>query len=114
MIPIIGKAIISKLADKAGISIGAKDGGPFPTVDQLKTFAIGAAEAAINKLKEKDAKKFTYGVGSYWPDGGIGLYAYGSDTFHGTIHDAKEFLEYVKKQNPEKEYHIFMLVELPV
>lgn len=118
MIPTLGKAIVSKLADKAGISIGGHDGSPFPTVDQLKQFALGAAEVVLKKAQDlaeaqKPQTKFTYAVGHYWPSGAVGTYAYGGDTFHGTMKAAEEFLEYVKTQSPEKDWRIFMLVEVP-
>lgn len=67
------------------------------------------------KKAKTEKKKFNYGVGFYWPnsDGAIGLYSYGTDVFHGTLKDAKEFKKYVQGGDPEKEYHIFMLVEVP-
>lgn len=118
MIPTIGKAIISKLADKAGISIGGHDGSPFPTVDQLKQFALGAAEVALKKAKDladsqKPNTKFAYAVGHYWPTGGVGVYTFGSSTFYGTMKEAEEFLEYVKAKSPDRDWKIFMLVEVP-
>ena len=69
--------------------------------------------------KKKVLKEFTYGVGSYWKgdSGSVGLYAYGSELFHGTLVDAEDFLEYVKNQQKTKaekeKYKIFMLVEVP-
>ena len=72
--------------------------------------------------KKKQAKKFMYGVGFYWEgdSGSVGLYAYGSDTFYGTMEDAQNFLTYVQEQNKKKkvadrkDYKIFQLIEVPV
>jgi hypothetical protein len=72
--------------------------------------------------KKKQAKKFMYGVGFYWEgdSGSVGLYAYGSDTFYGTMEDAQNFLKYCqdqqadKKKADRKDYKIFQLVEVPL
>lgn len=69
--------------------------------------------------KKKQAKKFNYGVGFYWEgdSGSVGLYAHGSEIFHGTMEDAQNFRTYIqsqKKTKAEKEkYKIFQLVEVP-
>ena len=71
--------------------------------------------------KKKQAKKFMYGVGFYWEgdSGSVGLYAYGSETFYGTLEDAKNFQMYCQtrpdnKGKDKREYKIFQLVEVPV
>lgn len=67
----------------------------------------------------KKAAKFNFGVGFYWEgeSGNVGLYTQGSETHHGTMEEANDFLEYVKSQqidNTKKDkYKIFMLVEVP-
>jgi len=70
--------------------------------------------------KKKQAKKFNYAVGFYWPDGegSVGCYAYGSETFFGTMEDARNFRTYCQNQSDNKgkdrrEYKIFQLVEIP-
>ncbi len=70
--------------------------------------------------RKKTAKKFNYAVGFYWPEGegSVGTYAYGSETFFGTMEDARNFREYCQNQpdNKGKEkrnYKIFQLVEIP-
>ena len=72
-------------------------------------------------------KKFNYCVGSYWREDttpehaewsakqhgdSIGLYAYGSEHFYGTMKEAKEFKKYVEKKSPGKNWHIFQIVEV--
>lgn len=42
MVTKITKAAVRKLADAAGISIGASEGGPYPTMDQLMVFLAEA------------------------------------------------------------------------
>lgn len=47
---------LKKFADKAGISIGGHEGGPYPTLDQLAAFAEevqGACAARCLKIAEK-------------------------------------------------------------
>lgn len=63
----------------------------------------------------KTEKKFNYAVGSYWEgdSGAVGCYAYHNEVFFGTLKEAKKFKKYCKSQDPEKEYKIFMLVEVP-
>ena len=70
--------------------------------------------------KKKQAKKFMYGVGFYWEgdSGPVGLYAYGSEVFHGTMEDAKNFQAYCQnrpdnKGKDKRQYKIFQLVEIP-
>lgn len=71
--------------------------------------------------KKKQAKKFNYAVGFYWEgdSGSVGTYAYGSETFYGTMEDAKNFQEYCQnrpdnKGKDKRQYKIFQLVEVPV
>ena len=72
--------------------------------------------------KKKQAKKFMYGVGFYWEgdSGSVGLYSYHSETFYGTMEQAKNFLAYVEEENMKKkkadrkDYKIFQLIEVPV
>lgn len=65
--------------------------------------------------KNPPKKKFTYAVGHYWDKSkdSVGCYAYHTETHSGTMEDAKNFLEYVKEQSPDKDWKIFMLVEVP-
>lgn len=70
--------------------------------------------------KKKQAKKFNYAVGFYWPDGdgSVGCYAHGSEVFFGTIEDARNFQKYCQSRPDNKgadkhEYKIFQLVEVP-
>lgn len=72
--------------------------------------------------KKKQAKQFNYAVGFYWEgeSGSVGCYAHGSETHHGTMEDAQNFLKYVQNQQADKkkadrrDYKIFQLVEVPV
>lgn len=70
--------------------------------------------------KNKKAATFNYGVGSYWKgnSGSVGLYACGNEIFHGTLEEAKGFLESVKRKQTsdadKAKYKIFMLVEVPL
>jgi hypothetical protein len=60
-----------------------------------------------------DSIKINYTIGFYWPNGAIGTYKIdNSEVFQDTIEDAKETLEYVKKQLPEKDWRIFQLIQL--
>lgn len=68
--------------------------------------------------KKKQSKKFNYAVGFYWPDadGCVGTYAYGGETFFGTMEDARNVREYCQNRPDNKdkrEYKIFQLVEIP-
>lgn len=70
--------------------------------------------------KKKIQKKFNYAVGFYWPDGegSVGTYAYGRETFFGTMEDARNFRGYCQNQADNKgkdkrDYKIFQLVEIP-
>ena len=70
--------------------------------------------------KKKQVKKFNYAVGFYWPggEGCVGTYAYGSETFFGTMEDARNFRDYCQGQKDNKgkdkrDYKIFQLVEVP-
>ena len=73
----------------------------------------------VNTMKEKSiGPKFNYCVGTYWPkdyfsDGkSIGTYTYHHDVFYGTMAEAEEFLAYVKRQSPDKDWQIFKIVPL--
>ena len=70
--------------------------------------------------KKKEPKKFMYGIGFYWEgdSGSVGLYAYGSEVFYGSMQDAKNFQTYCQNQPDNKgqrkrNYKIFQLVEVP-
>lgn len=55
----ITPARITKLADKAGISIGAHDGSPYPTIEQLQAFAAevtALCAAKCQAIAEKHAQ----------------------------------------------------------
>lgn len=45
---------LKKLADEAGISIGASESSPYPTLEQLKAFTEGALQ--INRLSPSEAR----------------------------------------------------------
>lgn len=66
--------------------------------------------------KNPPAKRFTYAVGHYWDKSkeSVGCYAYGNEVHSGTMEEANNFLSYVKKESPDKDWKIFMLVEVPV
>lgn len=57
------------------------------------------------------AEKFNYCVG-HIHEGRIGTYSYGVDVFYGYLGDALEFLDYVKKQSPDKDWKIFKVAEV--
>ena len=60
-----------------------------------------------------DSIKINYSIAQYWPSGAIGPYMVtNSEVLHGTIEEAKETLDFVKKQLPEKDWRIFQLVQL--
>lgn len=40
---------LTKMADKAGISIGGTDGSPYPTLDQLAAFAASVQSECAKK-----------------------------------------------------------------
>lgn len=70
--------------------------------------------------KKKQSKKFMYAVGFYWEgdSGSVGCYASGSETFYGTMEDARNFQTYCQNQPNNKgknkrNYKIFQLVEIP-
>lgn len=60
-------------------------------------------------------KEFNYCVAHYWEEGegSIGAYNIFGEVHHGTMKEAKNALKYVKKKNPDEEWKIFMVVELP-
>jgi hypothetical protein len=78
-----------------------------------------AWKALQKKVKEHyknpPKKKFAYAVGHYWDKDkeSVGCYAYHTETHSGTMEEAESFLKYVKEQSPEKDWKIFMLVEVP-
>jgi hypothetical protein len=45
------KTQLQKLADRAGISIGVADGGPYPTIAQLEAFAKEVAAKCAEKCQ---------------------------------------------------------------
>lgn len=77
---------------------------------------------------KKSEPKFNYAVGFYWngKDGSVGCYASGSEVHFGTLKEAKDYREYCQRQakrdkergdfigdKVEREYKVFMLVEVP-
>ena len=58
--------------------------------------------------------KINFCIGAYWDKQkkeSIGCYMmHGNDVFYATYESAKNTLEYVKKQSPEKEWQIFTVV----
>lgn len=65
--------------------------------------------------KNPPKKKFTYAIGHYWDKDkeSVGCYAYHTETHSGTMEEAESFLKYVKEQSQDKDWKIFMLVEVP-
>jgi hypothetical protein len=62
-------------------------------------------------------KEFNYCIGHTWgkPDGaGIGVYTFGSEVHFGTLKSAEKLLKYVKKQSPEWDWKIHMVVPIPI
>jgi len=62
-----------------------------------------------------DMEAFNYCIAHYWTGygsqpGSIGTYMYHNDVFYGTMTEAEEFLAYVKRQSPDKDWQIFKLV----
>jgi hypothetical protein len=78
--------------------------------------AIAEMPAATVDEPVSTEPKFNYCVGAYWEknifsDGkAIGTYTYHNDVFYGTMTEAEEFLAYVKRQSPEKDWQIFTIV----
>ena len=65
-------------------------------------------------MSKKDKQKFNYCVGHYWEDGcTIDAYSCMGEVTYGTLKDAKKFLKYVKDKDPNEDYKIFMVVEIP-
>lgn len=57
--------------------------------------------------------KFNYAIGRYRDDKlSVSCYYLFGEVHYGTVEDAKDFLEYVRRQSPEKEWKIFNLVEV--
>ena len=66
--------------------------------------------------KNPPKKKFTYAIGHYWDPKdktSVGCYAYHTETHSGTLDEANGMLKYVKEQSPERDWKVFMLVEVP-
>jgi hypothetical protein len=66
----------------------------------------------------KDSKKhkaFNFCVGRRYPAGPhIGLYMdHNCENWYGTLKEAKAFRDDINKKNPDEDYRIFMLVEIP-
>jgi hypothetical protein len=60
--------------------------------------------------------KINYAIGHYWEGetGSVGTYNYFGEVSYGTIDEAKELLEYVKKKSPNHDWKIFQLVKMPI
>lgn len=57
-------------------------------------------------------KKIDYVVAHKWDEtkpvnGNLAVYAYGSEIQHGTLDDARSFLNYVKSQSPDEQWNIY-------
>lgn len=66
--------------------------------------------------KNPPKKQFTYTIGHYWDPkdkASIGCYTYHTETHTGTIDNANNMLKYVKEQSPDRDWKVFMLVEVP-
>jgi hypothetical protein len=65
--------------------------------------------------KNPPAKRFAYAIGHYWDNvkDSVGCYTYHNEVHSGTMEEADSFLKYVKEQSPDRDWKIFMLVEVP-
>lgn len=57
-------------------------------------------------------KRIDYVVAHKWDEtkpvsGNLAIYAYSSEIQHGTLEDAKSFLDYVKSQSPDEQWNIY-------
>lgn len=59
-------------------------------------------------------KIFPFVVAGKWPDGSLCPYSLGSEVRHGTMEDAKKYLDYVNSFENKlfDEYKIYKLIEL--
>jgi hypothetical protein len=66
--------------------------------------------------KNPPKKKFSYAIGHYWDNAkdSVGCYTYHNEVHSGTMEEANNFLKYVKEESPDRDWKIFMLVEVPV
>ena len=59
--------------------------------------------------------KINFCIGAYWDKNqseSIGCYMiHGNDVFYSDVGSAKNTLEYVKKQSPDKDWRIFVVKE---
>lgn len=55
--------------------------------------------------------KNNYIVAAYWndKDNHLGAYTYGSAVQYGDEENAEHFLDYVKRQSPDREWQIFWI-----
>ena len=65
--------------------------------------------------KNPPKKRFAYAVGHYWDKekDSVGCYTYHNEVHSGTMEEAENFLKYVKEESPDRDWKIFMLVEVP-
>ena len=59
-------------------------------------------------------KTFDYVIARKWDKskpaaGNLAVYAFGSEIQHGDSDSAKQMLEYVKRQSPDKDWYIFVV-----
>ena len=58
--------------------------------------------------------KLNYVIGHYWDDtNSIGAYMiHSSEVHYGTLKEAENALNYVKKQSPDEDWRIFQLMQV--
>jgi hypothetical protein len=64
---------------------------------------------------KSNKKEFNYVIGRYWQgdSGSIGAYSiFNTDVFYGPMNQAENDLNYVKKQDSDNDWKIFVVKEL--
>ena len=81
--------------------------------DSAETARKYLADLGIDLTEEAPADTFEFVVARKWdpddPNSGLCIYAYHREIQTGTMEDAERFLEYVRRQGPEKDYHIYRI-----
>jgi hypothetical protein len=72
------------------------------------------ADLGVDLTEIKDpADTFEFVIARKWdpddPNSGLCIYAYHREIQTGTMEDAKSLLDYVRRQGPEKDYHIYRI-----
>lgn len=66
----------------------------------------------LNLTPPLNSKKIDYVVAHKWDEskpicGNLAIYAYRTEIQHGTLEDAKRFLDYVRERSPEDDWSIY-------